>query len=326
MNPDVVAAVDRLGREAVLTPQQAIHCGRVARGELVSVRPELRFLLYGGVLTVMAGVGILVQQNLDRIGPVALASGLWLAAAGALFWAQRHAPSFTWGKGPSGHLAFDYILLLGVLLTGAALAYTEVQFTPLGPAWSVHLLVMSLFAGALAVWGDSRMVAGLALSTFAAWRGVSSSPLSRTFWSGPESESAIRWNAAVTGLLFVGLGYALVRTDKKAHFEPLAAHLGWLLILVSILSGIGEGGSAGASFQLGLLVVGSGLAVFSFRAGRFSLFGIGLVAAYIGLTALTASALPDAFLGFLWFIATGGGVLVALLVAHQKIKARKAQP
>jgi hypothetical protein len=213
-----------------------------------------------------------------------------------------------------------------VLLTGAALAYTEVQFTPLGPGWSAHLLVMSLFAGALAVWGDSRTVASLSLSTFAAWRGVTASPLARGFWSGPESADAIRLNGIVTGLVFVGLGWVLVRTERKAHFEPLAAHLGWLLILVAILSRIGEGGAEGSASQLGLLVVGAGLAVFAFRAGRFSLFGIGLVAAYIGLTALVALAVPDAFLGFLWFIATGGGVIVALLVAHHKIKARKAQP
>jgi len=326
MNPDVAAAVVRLGRDSVLTPQQTAHFGRVARGELVSVRPELRFFLYCGVLAVMAGVGVLVQQNLDRIGPVAIAAGLWLAAAGALLWAQRHAPAFTWGKAPAGHLAFDYILLLGVLLTGAALAYTEVKFTPLGAAWSTHLLIMSVFAGALAVWGDSRTVAGLALSTFAAWRGVSASPLSGAFWSGPERETAIRWNAGLTGLLFVGLGVLLVRTNKKAHFEPLAAHLGWLLVLASILSGVGEGGSVGASFQIGLLLVGAGLAVWAFLAGRFSLFGMGLVAAYVGLTALTVSALPDPFLGFMWFIVTGGGVLVALLVENHKIKARKARP
>jgi len=326
MNPDVAAAVERLGRETVLTPLQTALFGRVARRELVSVRPELRFLLYGGVLAVMAGVGMLVQQNLDRLGPVAIASGLWLAAAGALFWCTRHAPPFSWGKAPSAHLAFDYLLLLGVLLTGAALAYTEVQFTPLGAAWSAHLLVMSLFAGALAVWGDSRMVAGLALSTFAAWRGVTSSPLAGAFWSAPESSGAIRLNAALTGLLFVGLGYTLVRTNRKAHFEPLAAHLGWLLVLAAILSGIGERAAEGAAFQFGLLVVGAGLAVFAFRAGRFPLFGMGLVAAYVGLTALTAPALPDAFLGFLWFIVTGGGVIVALLVAHHKIKSRTVQP
>jgi len=81
VNPDVAAAVERLGREGTLTPGQAALFGRVARDELVSVRPELRAVLYGGVLAVMGGVGVLVQQNLDRLGPVAIAVGLWLWAS-----------------------------------------------------------------------------------------------------------------------------------------------------------------------------------------------------------------------------------------------------
>src|SRR5258708_12547273 len=160
MNPDVAAAVERLGREGVLTPDEAGPLGRVARGELVAVRPELRLFLYGGVLAVMGGVGLLVQQNLDRIGPVAIAAGLWIAAAAALLWALRHAPPFSWGPAASPHLAFDYILLLGVLLTGAALAYVEVKFTPLAAAWGIHLLVMSLFAAVLPGPGDTRTLAG----------------------------------------------------------------------------------------------------------------------------------------------------------------------
>jgi len=306
----------------VLTRKQTALFGRVARGGLVSVRLELRALLYGGVLAVMGGVGLLVQQNLDRIGPVAIASVLWLGALGTLVWALRHAPPFSWGESTSSHLAFDYILLLGVLLTGAALAYTEGQFTPLGPAWSHHLLVISLFAGVLAVRGDSRMVASISLTTFAAWCGVAASPFGRAFWDFGSAEGPLRRNAIVTGLLFVGLGYALIRNGKKAHFEPLAAHLGWLLVLAAILSGIGARRGAGAAFQLGLLVVGAGLAFFSFRAGRFGLFGMGLVAAYIGLSALVVSGIRDEFLGFSWFTCTGVAVLATLLLAHKNIKAR----
>lgn len=184
MNPDVALAVDRLGRDGTLTAEQAALFGRVARRELVSIRPELRLLLYGGVVAVMGGVGELVRQNLDRIGPVAIALGLWTAAAAALIWALRQAPPFSWGRAASTHLAFDYVLLLGVLLTGAALAYVEVKFTPLGPAWGYHLLLMSLFAAAIAVRGDSRMVASIAFTTFAAWRSVAASPLERAFWLG----------------------------------------------------------------------------------------------------------------------------------------------
>ncbi len=322
MNPDVALAVERLGRGGVLTPDEAGPLGRVGRGELISVRPELRLLLYAGVLAVMGGVGLLVQQNLDRIGPVAIAAGLWIAAGAALVWALRHAPPFSWGPAVSPHLAFDYILLLGVLLTGAALAYVEVKFTPLGAAWGFHLLVMSLFAAMLAVRGDSRIVAGLALTTFAAWRGVSASPLERSFWTLGEGAGWLRINAGLTGVFFVALGYMLVRSERKGHFEPVAAHLGWLLVLGAILSGIGDG-AAGTTFSLGLLVVGAGLAGGAFRFGRFPLFGMGLVAAYVGLSALVLTAVRNELLIFLWFTGTGLAVLVCLLVAHQALRGRE---
>jgi predicted membrane protein DUF2157 len=323
MNPDVAAAVDRLREDGILTPEQAVLLGRTSRGELVSVRAELRLLHYAGVLAVMAGVGLLVQQNLDRIGPVAIAIGLWTAAILALVWAQRHAPPFSWGESASEHLAFDYILLLGVLLTGAALAYVEVQFTPLGAAWRHHLLLVALLAAALAVRGDSRVVAALALTSFAAWRGVSASPLERAFWSG---DGAVRANAIVTGLVFVAVGHALVWLGRKAHFEPVATYTGWVLILGALLSGIDEP-DAETAFRAGLVAVGSGLALLGFRAGRFALFGMGLVAAYVGLSALVVSAAYGsgalgAIFAYLWFAGTGIAVLVGLLVAHHALRRR----
>ncbi len=321
MNPDVADAVLRLGRSGVLTREQALPLRRAARGELVSVRPELRLLLYGGVLAVMGGVGLLVQQNLDRIGPLAIAIALSAGALGALAWALWHAPPFSWGPSPSTHLGFDYILLLGVLLTGAALAYIELNFTALGANWSYHLLVISLFAAALAVRGDSRVVASIALTTFAAWRGVSSSPLDRAFWSA--GAGTLRVNGIVTGLFFVVLGIALVRSRRKAHFEPVAMHLGWLLVLATILSGIGESGEPGTAFRLGLFVVGAGLAGVAFGLGRFPLFGMGLIAAYIGLSALLVMAVRDAGLIFLWFSGTGIAMLVCLLVAHKAMRGRE---
>ena len=319
MNPDVAAAVQRLTQDGTLHGRQALLMGRAARGELVSVRTELRLLHYGGVLTVMAGVGLLVRENLDRIGPVAIALFLWAAAAGALFWAYRHAPAFSWGESPSSHLAFDYILLLGVLLTGAALGYVEVQFTPLGPHWRHHLLLVGLFAAAVAVRGDSRLLAAVALTTLAAWRGVAASPLERSFWS---ADAALRANAMLTGLAFVVLGRGLVWLDRKPHFEPVGTYLGWTLILGALASGIGEGGQTELGFRLALSAIGAALAALAFRGGRFPLFGMGVVAAYIGLCALVAPGLDNPLLTYGWFTTTGVAVLVGLLVAHHALRAR----
>src|SRR5262245_10670829 len=120
-NPDVAPAIEALAGQGILDPAQASRFGRVARGELVSIRPELRLLLYGGVLAIMGGVGIVVRENLERIGPVTIAISLWVAAIAALVWALRKAQPFTWGQAGHGHLGVDYVLLLGVLLTGAAI-------------------------------------------------------------------------------------------------------------------------------------------------------------------------------------------------------------
>jgi hypothetical protein len=323
MNPDVVATVDQLTRGGVLSLEQARHFGRVASGELVSVRAELRVLLYAGVLAITAGVGVLVRQNLDQIGPVTIALALWMAAFGALFWVFRHAAPFTWDASPSSHLAFDYVLLLAVLLIGSALAYLEVQFTPLGAAWAHHLLLMSLIAAALAVRFDSRVVASIALTTFAAWRGVSSVSLEGAFWRSGDEAEVIRVNAMVTGILFVGLGAVLLRSGRKPHFQPLTAHLGWLLILGGVVSGIVDTADAGL-YRLAALVVGGALAVFAFRRGRFARFGMGLVAAYVGGSALMVAAISDVFFGMVWFAVTGVAVLAGLLWAHHAI--RKRQP
>jgi hypothetical protein len=321
-NPDVAAAIEALAGQGILDSGQAARFGRVARGELVSIRPELRLLLYGGVLAIMGGVGIVVRENLERIGPVTIAISLWVAAIAALFWALRKAEPFTWGQSGPGHLGVDYILLLGVLLTGAAIAYMEVQFTPLGAAWSHHLLFMSLFAAALAFRCDSRMVFGVALTTFAAWRGVATSPLERAFWSGPSDEQAVRASALLTGLLFVVLAVVLFQVRRKPHFAPVASHLGWLLILGSLASGIVLRDGVGVGFSFALLVVGAGLLAWAFWAGAFSLFAMGVIGAYIGLSALVVEFVPAEIFGFYWFTASGMGVLVALLLGNSQIRKR----
>ena len=81
MNPDVVAAIARLRAENVLSAPQAALFDRVARRNLLSVRFEIRALLYVGVLLLTTGVGLLVAEHHRQIGPWAIGGALGLAAA-----------------------------------------------------------------------------------------------------------------------------------------------------------------------------------------------------------------------------------------------------
>src|SRR5260370_30465370 len=96
MKPDVARAIPPLVETGVLPAEQAAALLRVARGELVSVHAELRALLYAGVLLLTGGVGLLIKENLERIRPLAIATGLALAAAAA---PRQWAP----GAPPSSH-------------------------------------------------------------------------------------------------------------------------------------------------------------------------------------------------------------------------------
>ena len=334
MNPDVAQAIPALRDRGLLPAEEAPRLLRVARGELLSVRAELRALLYAGVLLLTGGVGLLVEQNLERIGPVAIAAALGLGAAAALAWVFRVAPPFSWQEVASPNLAFDYLLLLGILLGAADLAYGEAHFGWLGVHASWHLLILATLAALAAFRFDSRIVFSLALTSLAAWRGVSLGHLSPLGlaghhgaagaagdmgWSAPPAD-ALRWNAVGCGVLFAALGLALARSGRKAHFEPVALHLGCLLALSGLAAGIFESSGRGLAWTGALLLAGGGLAAAAYRGRRFPLFAYGVVAAYAALTRLLAEGFHDAAAGCLWFAVSSVLMIGGLLAAHRRMK------
>lgn len=315
----MAAAVQRLGGEGILAPEPARHLGRVARGELVTVRSDLRAVLYASVLAVVAGVGTLLGQNLERIGPVTIAVGVALAAAALFVWVERHAVPFSWERAEPEHPAFDYLLILALLLVAADLAYVEVQFTALGPGWHYHLLLVSLILAAAAFRYDSRAAFGMALTTFAAWRGVAVGQGAPLF----SADDAVRVNGGACGFLFVAFGILLRRHDRKAHFETVAVHLGWMLVLGALLSGLGEDGREGVAFAVALLLVGGGLAAYSLSRRRMGLFVLGVLGAYCGVSALVFRVIDEPTLILLYLIATSVALIIALVLVHQRFRIKE---
>jgi len=318
MNPDLAKAIPEMVGGRILDETKARTLLRMAQGELISIRPEIRLLFYFGVLLTAAGVGLLVKQNYQQIGPLAISLGVGIGALASFAWAARRAPSFSWGEMPSPSLGYDYLLLLGVLLAAADLAFIEVQFTPLGANWPWHLLVTSLLMLCIAIRYDSRTIFSLTLSTFAAWRGLSVSLIEKPIWRN--TDESIRWNAICCGVLFVFLGRLSLRTAKKAHFEPVAVHLGWLLILGALVSGGWAHGPKGIAHIALLTATGIGLAWHSFQKQRFPLFSFGVLAVFIALNELVIKSRLDFVFKSLLVSSTSIVLIVLLWKAHRRMK------
>lgn len=322
-DPEVLRALPELEREGLLVEPAGTTVRRLALGELVSIRAELRLVLYLGVLSLVSGISWFVKDNVERLGPATIALAGALIVAGIFVWIVRRAEPFTWEERASGHLAFDFLLLLACLLAAADLAFVENRFTPLGDQWAYHLLVVALGFGALSVRFDSKMIFSLALSSFAAWRGVAVSFQGAGRWL--DSGSVLRWNALLCGALFVVLGTVMRKRRLKAHFEPTAVVLGWILVLAAMLSGrledLDHGLGVGALWALAALGVGGGLAAWAVRERRFGLFSLGVGAAYFGLLGVTLPLIPGELVGIFGCFGVFGltvATVVGLVLAHRQ--------
>lgn len=212
---------------------------------------------------------------------MAIAIGIGVAAFACLGWAWRCAPSQSF--------AFDSVLLLGALLAAADLAFIEVKFTPLGAHWPRHFLIVAAAYAWLAFRFNSKTLFSLALTSFAAWRGVSLVGVAVP-WGGVADSNRLFLEALGCGVAFLVLGKVLERVRVRAPFEPVAAWLGWILIVGALAMRLvtDEGLVIPAAALVGCGVV---LAWFSWDERSLGRYALGLGAAALGVGAWAAEGI-----------------------------------
>src|SRR6185295_14760879 len=126
-------------------------------------------------------------------------------------------------------------------------------------------------------------------------------------------------NAIACGALFVALGFFLKRTNRKAHFEPVAVHLGWLLILGGLVSGLAES-DGWLVYALALLLCGAALAAGAYRFRRFPLFALGVVGGYVALSRIILTVGEIEVLGCFWFFITALLLLLGLIRVQRRMR------
>jgi hypothetical protein len=186
-------------------------------GQVFSLHTELRVTLYAGVLLVMAGVGIILARNLDRIGPLAIVLAVALVAVTCALPAARAKLA-----GRALTVTSDYLLLLAVLLGSANLAYAERQFALLGPLWSWHLLLLAFVHAAIAYAFGSSIVLAASLTALAGWFGVGGSPGDALRFSYSSPELGAR--ALVCAALIAAWRYADRRARADTRFSDVFDH------------------------------------------------------------------------------------------------------
>jgi hypothetical protein len=294
----------------------ALRAVALERGTAFSVFEELRFALYASVAAITSGVAILLEKNLDRIGPVTLILGLAVVAAACYGTAIR-----TRLRGAARSIGGDYVLLLGALIVSADLGYAESQFHWLGAHWAWYLLILAAVHAAAAYFLDSRLVLSAALAALAGWFGIEANLNAVLHLDG------MLRHAGVQAILCA----SVILVWREAH-RHLRGNPAFLYVFDNFAANAGFCGALALCFDretrlMGLLVLMSAAIASIHKALRgnqeiFLIYGICYPA--LGLCTLEAQVLPYGPFATLLELATVVAGVTLLWVFHQRMKAAPA--
>jgi hypothetical protein len=280
----------------------------LTRRDRFSVFVELNTLLYLGVLSCVAGVGVTVTTYSARLGDVAILSSLTCIVGWSLYYCFTRALPYSHSQVEPPGLAFDYVLYLGCLMFAIELGYVESRFHLFALDWDHSLLLASAVFFALAYRFDNRLVLSLALSSLGTWCGVRVSL---------HLGGSLRAYALAYGGVVAVAGTALYHAGVKKHFLEAYLHIAANVLFVALLAGVIS--SVDWVFYLLALVGLAGLAIVAgVRFRRFAFVVYGVVFGYAGVSTWLLRHIRE-FTGFLiYFVVSGTLVIFALVVLARR--------
>ena len=311
-------------REAgVITAAQHDSLAALARQDRFSVYVETSALLYIGVLSTVAGVVWTFRDYLNALGHAAILSIFAALIASSMYYCFSRGGPYSNQEVEPPSLVFDYVLYFGCLTFSAMLVYLETQMGVFHPnaqsprvgdpgfrGWETHLLLASIVFGGLAYRFDNRFVLSLALSTLAAYLGLTLDLCDEI------DTDRLRFYAMGYGLVVAGIGFALSRQGIKRHFLDVFLHLGANAFLLATVSGAPS--PNGLLYLALLLPLAAALIYLGVRFERFAFVAYGTVYGYAGLSAKILDVLRSPTLSLAYLVITGSIVVIALVVLSRR--------
>lgn len=276
------------------------------RRQVFSLHPELRILAWGGAMLLAAAAALVLKNNLDRIGPLALAVLMGLAAAACY--------AFVWWRRARATIVHDYVLMLGALIVSADVAFIETQFHLLGNAWHRHFLILAVFHGVTAYLYRSRIVLSLSIAAVAAWLGVRETPFSNA------DDYAIRALACSALLLTWRAAHVRFERNPKARdFAPTFEHFAANVAFAGAIAFMIDDKTRIVGCLLAL-VIAAVVVFWGVRTKREMFVLYAVFYAVVAIDVLFAQLVKEEVFALLFHLLSVIGAIVALFAIHARVR------
>lgn len=202
---------------------------------IFSLNTELKLLLSLSVLMFTSGIGILIYDNIDSIGHIALLAILLVLICGCFYYCFKNSKGFQKTETTSESPFLEYIVLIANVLTCIFIGYLQFQYEVFGTHYGLATLIPTLVSFICAYYFDNKSVLTIAVTGLAAYVGLSVTPQdifndNNHFYS----DQSLSFSAIMLGVLLILWTIYSFRINLKTHFAFI--YLTFALHIISVAS------------------------------------------------------------------------------------------
>lgn len=255
---------------------------------IFSLRSELLLMIYFSILLFTSGIGVIIYNNIDSIGHLAILSVNFILMLACFYFSFKKAKGYDNDEVVFDNPLYDYLVLTGSLLACIFLGYINFQYQIFDDSYAYVSLISALLCFFVAYYFDNRIVLSMAISSLAAFIGISITPKS-LFQNEVYSDVYLTYSGLVLGIALLAWMEHTLKTKIKAHFHFVFATFALHLLGVCIIAGL----LSEHWFVFIPILLGFGYYFyrFSYRIFATSVFAFMLLYSYFGVNVLGAKLL-----------------------------------
>ena len=250
---------------------------------LFSLHNELRFLLYLSVLLFTSGMGILIYQNINSIGHIALLSLLLMVTIICFYFCFKNANGFKKEETAFANPIVDYLVLTANILTCTFIGYLQYQYHPFGTHYGLATLIPTLISFFCAYYFDNKSVLSIAITGLAAFVGLSVSPQA-LLNNSTYNTTSLSYSGILLGIALILWTIYASKIDLKKHFNLIYFTFSLHLISIACITNLFE--DYWYVFEIILAVLAYYFYLICYKIPSISLFIFTILYAYIGFNIL----------------------------------------
>ena len=204
---------------------------------IFSLHAELKLFLYLSVMSFTTGIGVLIYQNIDTIGHLAILAILLVVTIVCYYFSFKIANGFHRGETSFDNPIYDYIILAALLLSCIFIGYLQFQYAAFGTHYGLATLIPTAIGLFCAYYFDHKGILSIAITGLAAYVGLSVSPqslLQNDFYE----TNTLSYSAIGLGVVLILWAIYSNQIALKKHFTFIYLTFGLHLISISCINNL----------------------------------------------------------------------------------------